>query len=119
MARMPAWARLVRQRHFPNMSSSAPFPGPVNSPTGLLQPSDFDPFIGHCSAVVDTVASVFAADLIRAYPNAKIISNTRKNADRWQRSLNDSILASLVRPCFSSKIADRQDLAIRRMYPID
>lgn len=97
MARMPAWTRLLRQRHFPNMSSSAPFPGPVHTTTGFLEASHFDPLFGHCTAVLDTAASAFAPDLIWAYPHAKLISNTRKDATAWQRSLNDGILAPLVR----------------------
>ncbi|ETN36328.1 uncharacterized protein HMPREF1541_08605 [Cyphellophora europaea CBS 101466] len=94
--RMRAWGRLTRLKHFPNLSSTAPYPGPVNTPTGLLNSSHFDPLIGHCTALIDSPASVFAADLIHAYPNAKIILNTRTNADDWQRSVNDAILRPLI-----------------------
>lgn len=37
-------------------------------------------------AVTDTAASVFAAELIAAYPDAKIVLNYRKDLDAWHES---------------------------------
>lgn len=52
--------------------------------------------MGHCTAVVDTVASTFPADLIFAYPDAKIILNTRNNVEAWQSSLTENVVQPLV-----------------------
>lgn len=45
--------------------------------------ADFDPLIGHSVAVTDAVASVFAAELIAAYPEAKVVLNYRRDLDAW------------------------------------
>lgn len=45
--------------------------------------ADFDPLIGHSVAVTDAVASVFAAELIVAYPEAKVVLNYRRDLDAW------------------------------------
>lgn len=45
--------------------------------------ADFDPLIGHSVAVTDAAASVFAAELIAAYPEAKVVLNYRKDLDAW------------------------------------
>ncbi|KAK8085288.1 hypothetical protein PG997_006559 [Apiospora hydei] len=42
-----------------------------NTPTKPLTAEDFDAVIGHCAAITDLDAAVFAHDLIRAYPDAK------------------------------------------------
>lgn len=48
--------------------------------------------MGHAEAVVDATGSVFAAELIAAYPEAKVILNTRKDMDAWMRSMNESVI---------------------------
>lgn len=45
--------------------------------------ADFDPLIGHSVAVTDAAASVFAAELIAAYPEAKVVLNYRRDLDAW------------------------------------
>lgn len=45
--------------------------------------ADFDPLIGHSVAVTDAAGSVFAAELIAAYPEAKVVLNYRKDLDAW------------------------------------
>ena len=47
--------------------------------------ADFDPLIGHCVAVTDAAGSVFAAELIAAYPEAKVLVTTR-DVDSWHAS---------------------------------
>lgn len=37
-------------------------------------------------AVTDAAASVFAAELIAAYPDAKVVLNQRRDLDAWHRS---------------------------------
>ncbi|OJJ42882.1 hypothetical protein ASPZODRAFT_137025 [Penicilliopsis zonata CBS 506.65] len=49
--------------------------------------SEFDVLIGHSEAVIDTVSSFFAVELIEAYPDAKVILNTRRDLDKWHQSI--------------------------------
>lgn len=55
---------------------------------------DFDPIIGHSVAVADAAGSVFAAELIGAYPDAKVILNYRKDLDAWHRSATTTLMRS-------------------------
>lgn len=48
--------------------------------------ADFDAIIGHSVAVTDAAASCFAAEMIAAYPDAKVVLNRRKDIDAWYRS---------------------------------
>ena len=64
--------------------------------------ADFDVVIGHCQAVTDTPAYVFAAELIAAYPDAKIILNTRDDLDAWYRSMQ-ATFQELPQTTFSGK----------------
>ncbi|KAK7943712.1 uncharacterized protein PG986_012825 [Apiospora aurea] len=59
-----------------------------NPPSRPLTAEDFDAVIGHCAAV-------FAHDLIRAYPDAKVILNVRRDRAAWHRSVQDTILQHL------------------------
>ncbi|KAK7432947.1 hypothetical protein QQZ08_000418 [Neonectria magnoliae] len=59
-----------------------------------LCPADFDAVLGHSVAVTDAAASVFAAELIAAYPEAKVVLNCRKDLDAWHRSATTTILRS-------------------------
>lgn len=48
--------------------------------------AEFDEVLGHSVAVTDAAASVFAAELIAAYPDAKVILNGRSDLDAWHES---------------------------------
>ena len=48
---------------------------------------DFDALLGHSVAVTDAAASVFAAEIIAAYPEAKVILNRRRDLDAWHKSV--------------------------------
>ncbi|KAH8812818.1 P-loop containing nucleoside triphosphate hydrolase protein [Xylogone sp. PMI_703] len=48
--------------------------------------SDFDLVLGHCEAVTDMPACIFAEELMDAYPEAKIIINYR-DVESWHRSV--------------------------------
>ncbi|KAL4786910.1 hypothetical protein BJX76DRAFT_64137 [Aspergillus varians] len=52
---------------------------------------DFDQIIGHAEAVTDQPCSIFASELIRAYPEAKVILNHR-DVDSWYESITALIL---------------------------
>ncbi|KAF9885343.1 hypothetical protein FE257_012960 [Aspergillus nanangensis] len=56
---------------------------------------DFDALLGHADAVVDSAASFFAAQLIEAYPEAKIILNTRRDLDAWHRSAMKTLVSDI------------------------
>ncbi|XHG07983.1 hypothetical protein AWENTII_011115 [Aspergillus wentii] len=46
---------------------------------------EFDVLLGHCEAVTDMPCAVFASELIKAYPEAKVILNHRA-VDSWYKS---------------------------------
>lgn len=48
--------------------------------------ADFDSVIGHCEAVTDMPACIFAKELIEAYPEAQILLNYR-DIDAWHKSV--------------------------------
>ncbi len=53
---------------------------------------DFDELLGHSVAVTDAAASVFAAEMIAAYPDAKVVLNTRRNIDAWHQSVIENLV---------------------------
>lgn len=59
-----------------------------NPPTGdsRIGREDFDAILGHCEAVTDQPCALFAPELIKAYPEAKVILNYR-SPDAWYRSI--------------------------------
>ncbi|KAK2591935.1 hypothetical protein QQS21_010377 [Conoideocrella luteorostrata] len=80
--RMQAWVRLSRKKWFG-----------ANNGESDLTAKDFDEVMGHAVAVTDAAASVFAADLIAAYPDAKVVLNTRPDLDAWHESVNKTIVS--------------------------
>ena len=78
--RMPAWVRLCRKKWY----------GAKNGEPDISA-ADFDALIGHAAAVSDAPASVFATELIAAYPDAKVILNTRGDLDAWHQSVDKTI----------------------------
>ncbi|KAL5342737.1 hypothetical protein BJX70DRAFT_355659 [Aspergillus crustosus] len=56
-----------------------------------LTRADFDQLLGHSVAVTDQPCSIFAPELINAYPEAKVILNYR-DVDSWYESLTALIL---------------------------
>lgn len=48
--------------------------------------AEFDKIIGHAVAIVDIPASCFSAELIEAYPEAKVICNQRRDSKKWRQS---------------------------------
>lgn len=58
----------------------------------MITSDDFDAVVGHAEAVVDAPGSVFAAEMIAAYPEAKVILNYRKDMDAWHRSAVNNIV---------------------------
>ena len=52
---------------------------------------DFDAIIGHCVGVSDLPGAAFARELIAAYPEAKVILNTRNDMAAWHASFASTL----------------------------
>lgn len=77
--RMNAWTKLARRKYFERTEK------PISA-------ADFDALLGHAVAVTDAAANCFAEELIAAYPDAKVILNTRRNVDAWHKSVMSNIV---------------------------
>lgn len=75
-----AWTLLARRKWGRGHSTK---PGDSN-----IERSDFDKLLGHCEAVTDQPTAFFGRELIRAYPDAKVILNYRE-VDPWYQSLSN------------------------------
>ncbi|KAF8172936.1 hypothetical protein K438DRAFT_1772369 [Mycena galopus ATCC 62051] len=66
----------------------------------------WDDLLGTFKAVADVPGILFAAELIQAYPQAKVILTTR-NPDRWWTSFRDTLLVMLdTRRTFLARCLD-------------
>ncbi|PLB46380.1 hypothetical protein P170DRAFT_411610 [Aspergillus steynii IBT 23096] len=74
--------------------------GTASTVTGSsdLERSDFDALFGNCEAITDQPGALFAPELIKAYPEAKVILNHR-NVDDWYCSFG-----SVIRPLTSGTL---------------
>ncbi|OTB01784.1 hypothetical protein M426DRAFT_210101 [Hypoxylon sp. CI-4A] len=75
------WVRLCRKKWF----------GPLDGENTITR-AEFDAVLGHAVAVTDAAGSVFAADLIAAYPEAKVVLNYRKDIDAWHHSIKETLV---------------------------
>ncbi|KAK5069247.1 hypothetical protein LTR24_010722 [Lithohypha guttulata] len=57
---------------------------------------DFDQVFGNYDVLVDVPAIWFATDLLKAYPDAKVVLNRRKDVHEWKRSFRESILPMMT-----------------------
>jgi hypothetical protein len=57
--------------------------------------SEFDALLGNAEALVDVGASAFAPQLLEAYPDVKVILNTRRDLDAWHRSAIKALVEDL------------------------
>ncbi|KAH0365822.1 hypothetical protein KCU65_g5809, partial [Aureobasidium melanogenum] len=55
------------------------------TPGSKITREDFEIILSDCDAVTDTPASIFAPELISAYPEAKVILNVR-DTEAWHKS---------------------------------
>lgn len=60
--------------------------GGGNDKNAAISRQDFEAILSSCDAVTDTPAAIFATELIAAYPEAKVILNTR-DVESWHRSM--------------------------------
>jgi hypothetical protein len=59
--------------------------------------TDWDALLGHVSAVTDSPSNAFAADLISAYPAAKVILVERE-VESWYTSFEKNVISSFSAP---------------------
>src|SRR5690606_34690548 len=102
----PGWVRLCRRKWYstswPLFSSFLDRNKKNNNGSNDIKPkraggaaitaADFDELLGHSVAVTDAAASVFAAEMIAAYPEAKVVLNMRRDVDAWERSLESTLV---------------------------
>jgi hypothetical protein len=74
----PGWVRLARKKWYGGGAE--------------ITAAEFDELLGHSVAVTDAAASVFAAEMIAAYPEAKVVLNMRRDLDAWERSLDKTLV---------------------------
>ncbi|KAK3304741.1 uncharacterized protein B0T15DRAFT_419070 [Chaetomium strumarium] len=83
----PGWVRLARKKWCNDISGKGE--GEVE---GVITAAEFDELLGHSVAVTDAAASVFAAEMVAAYPEAKVVLNMRRDVDAWERSLRKTLV---------------------------
>ena len=78
-----AWVRLLNMKynHSPLVADMCP----------SITVQDFDKVIGDCASVTDVIGCAFWPELLRAYPDAKVILNYRADVDGWQRSMMNTV----------------------------
>lgn len=78
---MPGWVRLCQKKWY-------------GAPDGEshITAADFDALLGHSTAVTDAASSVFAAEMIAAYPDAKVVLNVRRDLDKWWESAQTNLV---------------------------
>ncbi|KAF7290867.1 hypothetical protein MKEN_01494200 [Mycena kentingensis (nom. inval.)] len=76
---------------------------------------EWDQLLGHCQAVTDAPAMVFAKELIAAYPDAKVILTLRE-PESWWRSFTTTIVPLLYsRPV---RLLEYIDTGLARLLPL-
>ncbi|PYH92845.1 hypothetical protein BO71DRAFT_382826 [Aspergillus ellipticus CBS 707.79] len=70
------WARLAERKY-----GDASHGGDV-----VITRAEFDALLGHCDAAIDTASALFTDEILQAYPEAKVVLNTRHDVDAWHRS---------------------------------
>lgn len=58
----------------------------VHKDMSFLNTTEFDKVLGDCTAVTDLPSATFAIELLRAYPEAKVVLNRRDDLDAWYQS---------------------------------
>jgi hypothetical protein len=94
----PGWVALARRKWYASSSEdegeefSGGSGGGGTKGGTVITADDFDALLGHCVAVTDAAASVFAAEMVAAYPEAKVVLNRRRDLDAWERSLRGTLV---------------------------
>lgn len=75
----PTWVQLARKKWYS--------PGDTE-----ITAEEFDSVLGHAQAVTDAAASCFAAEMIAAYPDAKVVLNMRRDVEGWHKSVMNTLV---------------------------
>ena len=70
------------------------FSGRLASATESELREQFDRWLGDYRAITDVPAAVFAAELLAAYPNAKVVLNRRDDVDGWEKSMLSTVVVT-------------------------
>lgn len=74
---LQAWYYLVKRKY--------------EHPDSKFTAEDFDRIIGHCLAIMDLQAAVFAPGLVAAYQDVKVVLHVRRDVDAWYRSFESTM----------------------------
>jgi len=81
------WYKLAAKKYLEPAATGADA-----DPNGLkITREDFDVVLGSCVGVSDLPAAAFARELIAAYPEAKVILNSRGDMEAWRRSFESTL----------------------------
>lgn len=61
--------------------------GPSQNGDSNITREQFDELLGHADALADSIPFAYPAELVAAYPEAKVILNYREDLDAWHRSV--------------------------------
>ncbi|KAI0477586.1 P-loop containing nucleoside triphosphate hydrolase protein [Xylariaceae sp. FL0804] len=107
--RMPGWTRLAHRKWVSGEKISA---------------ADFDELLGQHTAVTDIAAFYFAPELIKAYPDAKVVLNYRKDMNKWMASMEKTLLPLVeaspfyLASWFESNIWWHHHFTMRYLFPL-
>lgn len=92
------WLGLLEKK-YPSASTYSSTTTTITTTTISESPTlaDFDALLGHVSAVTDSPANAFAAELISAYPSAKLILVERA-VSTWYTSFEKNVISSFSSP---------------------
>jgi hypothetical protein len=85
--RYKSWCRLAKKKWY---ACGRPADGDHH-----LTREDFDQLVGHVDALTDVPANCFTAELLDAYPEAKVILNTRRDIDAWFKSADQNLVVEV------------------------
>jgi len=101
-------------------------PGSLDSPLPLDR-STFDKLLGHWSACTDQPAALFPEELVKAYPEAKIVLCER-DVDRWYESYSRTVvngtanpftpIAGLIDPGYLGRMAHMQEIICKHYFHV-
>jgi hypothetical protein len=78
---------------------------------------EFDKVIGNCQALTDVPCAVFAEELIKAYPGAKVIIN-RRELSVWFESMQKTAMAPFAWPLFVLHFFDAEFFWVYRTFEL-
>lgn len=63
----------------------------------LFSKTDWDQLLGHHSAIADLPAILFAEDLLKCYPECKVVL-VKRDIDQWYRSFDEGVISNIWNP---------------------